>query len=369
MRTTSLMTLLLLMIPGVLSAQNQSDLETIQKLFAASVNEQWKGPYGCYAKQTTEGRFCKKGDGFPGEKGETLFYSAFRDEDANKLAALDFYIANVFATNYYYLYAKNVVGDANSTSFEIDPDKFMANDQAMDDVQNVFKHTILERFYNLKFPDTKMAKTFYVRGTASSEYEVLYLNRLAEYAAKHTRKRSEYLALYQILSRYDLNSTSGVTINTLRNEVDAISQRIEPAYKSEFSTIRNAIHNSLSRDAITILEAFYNRYNGSSSNKADIERLLQSLNTYFEVNADFLKQTANRLEPHLDQQQLDTIASLKSTHNSISQLEALSEIGAALKKHMDQADSYALGTIRFIIQHFFHIEANRRQISDGKWPG
>ena len=50
MRTTSLITLLLLMISGVLSAQNQRDLEAIQTLFAASVNEQWKGPYGCYAK-------------------------------------------------------------------------------------------------------------------------------------------------------------------------------------------------------------------------------------------------------------------------------------------------------------------------------
>ncbi len=350
MRTTSLITLLLLIVSGELAAQNPGDLEAIQTLFAASVNEQWKGPYGCYAKQTTEGRFCKTVDGFPGEKGEILFYSAFRNEGANKVAELDFYIANVFATNYYYLYAKNVVGDANSTSFEIDHKKFMANDQAMEDVQNVFRHTILERFYNLKFPDTKMAKTFYVRGTASSEYEVLYLNRLAEYAAKHMQNRNEYLALYQILSRYDLNSTSGVSINTLRNEVDAISQGIEPKFKSEFSTIRNGIHNSLSRDTITILEAFNNTYDGSSLSKGDIDQLLQSLNTYFEVNADFLKQTANRLKPNLNEQQLATIASLKNTHNSISQLEALSEIGAALKRRMEQADSYPLETIRFIIQ-------------------
>jgi hypothetical protein len=350
MRTTNLITLLLLMLSGVLSAQDQRDLEAIQTLFAASVNEQWKGPYGCYARQTTEGRFCKKGGGFPGEKGETLFFSAFRDKDAQKLAELDFYIANVFATNYHYLYAKNVVGDANSTSFDIDHEKFMANDQAMEDVQNVFKHTILERFYNLKFPDTKMAKTFYARGTASSEYEVLYLNHLAEYIARHMHKRNEYLTLYQILSRYDLNSTSGVSINTLRNEVDAISQSIEPEYKSEFSTIRNGIHNSLSRDSITILEAFNDKYEDSNSHKADIELLLQSLNNYFEVNADFLKITANRLEPSLDEQQLATIASLKNTHNSISQLEALSEIGAELMKRMEKANSYPLETIRFIIQ-------------------
>ena len=350
MRTISLITLLLLMISGVLSAQDQSDLEAIQTLFAASVNEQWKGPYGCYAKQTTEGRFCKKGRGFPGEKGETLFFSAFRDKGAQKLAELDFYIANVFATNYYYLYAKNVVGDASSTAFDIDQEKFMASDQAMEDVQNVFRHTILERFYNLKFPDTKMAKTFYVRGTASSEYEVLYLNHLAEYAARHMRKRNEYLALYQVLSRYDLNSTSGVSINTLRNEVDAISQSIEPEYKSEFSTIRNGIHNSLSRDIITILEAFNQKYEGSDLRKAEIEQLLKSLNDYFEVNVDFLKQSANTLEPKLTKQQLATIASLKNTHNSISELEALSEIGASLKKDMQKADSYPLETIRFIIQ-------------------
>jgi hypothetical protein len=288
--------------------------------------------------------------GFPGEKGELLFYSAFRDKGAQKLAELDFYIANVFATNYHYLYAKNVVGDASSTAFDIDHEKFMANDQAMDDVQNVFKHTILERFYNLKFPDTKMAKTFYARGTASSEYEVLYLNHLAEYAARHMRKRNEYLALYQILSRYDLNSTSGVSINTLRNEVDAISQSIEPEYKSEFSTIRNGIHNSLSRDTITILEAFNQKYEGSDVRKAEIELLLKSLNSYFEVNADYLKKTANTLEPKLNTQQLATIASLKNTHNSIGELEALSEIGASLKKDMQKADSYPLETIRFIIQ-------------------
>ena len=241
--------------------------------------------------------FAGRSGGFPGEKGETLFFSAFRDEGAQKLAELDFYIANVFATNYHYLYAKNVVGDANSTAFDIDHEKFMANDQAMEDVQNVFRHTILERFYNLKFPDTKMAKTFYARGTASSEYEVLYLNHLAEYVARHMRKRNEYLALYQVLSRYDLNSTSGVSINTLRNEVDAISQSIEPEYKSEFSTIRNGIHNSLSRDTITILEAFNQKYEGSDSRKAEIEQLLKSLNSYFEVNADFLKKTANSLNP------------------------------------------------------------------------
>ena len=350
MKTTSLITLLLLMISGVLSAQNQRNLEAIQTLFAASVNEQWKGPYGCYAKQTTEGRFCRKGSGFPGEKGETLFYSAFRDKGAQKLAELDFYIAIVFATNYYYLYAKNVVGDANSTSFEIDHEKFMANDQAMEDVQNVFRHTILERFYNLKFPDTKMAKTFYARGTASSEYEVLYLNHLAEYAARHIRNRNDYLALYQILSRYDLNSTSSVSINTLRNEVDAISQSIEPEYKSEFSTIRNGVHNSLSRDSVTILEAFNQKYEGSDLLKADLEQLLKSLNNYFAANTQFLKKAAYQLEPSLDEQQLATIASLKDSHNPIGQLEALSEIGAELLQRMEKADSYPLATIRFIIQ-------------------
>jgi hypothetical protein len=350
MRTISLVTSLLLMMSGEVFAQDQKDLETIQTLFAASVNEQWKGPYGCYAKQTTEGRFCKQGSGYPGEKGELLFYSAFRDKGAQKLAELDFYIANVFATNYHYLYAKNVVGNANSTGFGIDHEKFMASDQAMEDVQNVFKHTILERFYNLKFPDTKMAKTFYARGTASSEYEVLYLNHLAEYVAGHMRKRNEYLALYQILSRYDLNSTSGVSINTLRNEVDAISQSIEPEYKSEFSSIRNGIHNALSRDTITILEAFNHKYEGSDSRKAEIELLLKSLNSYFEVNADYLKEVAIGLEPKLNQQQLATIDSLKNTHNSISELEALSEIGVSLKKEMQKADSYPLETIRFVIQ-------------------
>jgi hypothetical protein len=195
-----------------------------------------------------------------------------------------------------------------------------------------------------------MAKTFYARGTASSEYEVLYLNHLAEYVARHMRKRNEYLALYQVLSRYDLNSTSGVSINTVRNEVDAISQSIEPEYKSEFSTIRNGVHNSLSRDSITILEAFNHKYKGSNSIKADIDQLLKSLNNYFEVNADFLKKAASSLEPKLNEQQLATIASLKNTHNSISELEALSEIGAALLKYMEEANSYPLETIRFIIQ-------------------
>jgi len=350
MKATRLITLLLLMVSGVLPAQSQGELEAIETLFAASVNEEWKGPYGCYAKQTTEGRFCKKGDGFPGEMGDLLFYSAFRDQGANQLAELDFYIANVFATNYYYLYAKNVIGDANSTSFEIDHEKFMASDQAMEDVLNVFNHTIIERFYNLKYPDTKMAKTFYTRGTASSEYEVLYLDHLAEYVARHMRTRNEYLSLYQILSRYDLNSTSGVSINTLRNEVDTISQSIESEYKSEFSSIRNGIHNSLSRDTITILEAFDDKYQGSGLLQADIERLLQLLNSYFEVNADFLKQAASRLEPNLNEQQIETIASLKNTHNAISHLEALSEIGVALLNRMEEAEAYPLETIRFIIQ-------------------
>jgi len=350
MRIFRLITLLLLMTSGVASAQNQSDLEKIQTLFAASVNEQWKGPYGCYAKQTTEGRFCKKGGGFPGEKGDTLFFSAFRDEQAQKLAELGFYIANVFATNYHYLYAKNIVGDANSTSFDIDHEKFMANDQAMEDVLNVFRHTIMERFYNLKFPDTKMAKTFYARGTASSEYEVLYLNHLAEYAARHMRNRNEYLTLYQILSRYDLNSTSGVSINILRDEVDSISQSIEPEYKSEFSTIRNGIHNSLSRDSVTILEAFNQKYEGSSLLKADLEQLLKSLNNYFAADTKFIKKAAYQLEPSLDEQQLATIASLKDSHNPIGQLEALSEIGAELLQRMEKADFYPLATIRFIIQ-------------------
>jgi hypothetical protein len=141
-----------------------------------------------------------------------------------------------------------------------------------------------------------------------------------------------------------------VSINTLRNEVDAISQSIEPEYKSEFSSIRNGIHNSLSRDIITILEAFYHKYEGSDSLKTEIELLLKSLNSYFEVNADYLKKTANSLQPRLNEQQLATIDSLKNTHNSISVLEALSEIGASLKEDMQNAGSHPLETIRFIIQ-------------------
>jgi hypothetical protein len=42
----------------------------------------------------------------------------------------------------------------------------MANDQAMEDVQNVFRHTIMERFYNLKFPDTRLSNILSVNSVS-----------------------------------------------------------------------------------------------------------------------------------------------------------------------------------------------------------
>lgn len=339
---------------------------SLKSSFEALLNHGEKGPYDCNARQTSIARYCYKGGIFPGQQGKVYFDAAFRNPAAHALARdKSLFVANLFSTNYHFLYAKHIKNNVDSTGFAIEHKRFMANPDILDDVTMVLRDTLIERFYNVQNPDTLMAKAFYFRGVAGSEYESVYLDYLIDYLTQHMHKRKHYQLAYEILRRYDFASDSNVSISLLRNQVDIIYRTFpeKSAEGQRFFELRNTIHNAINAEVIAGLKDFNRQYKTKQS--TNINHLIEQIKAYYRVDiqqiAKLIKQESVKAAMHADVSH--TVAALAAGTISINKLLAFSNELVKVKHAILKSSTHrSIAVLRFLVRSNDYIQRKLDQL-------
>lgn len=219
--------------------------------------EQRKGPFGLNVSQGSQGQASY--DAIP--KGH-LFTSAFRNEQARVLIdQYGIYTGNLFTTNYYELNSEFVYGNALSTNHGIDNEALMAvASAAMPRAVQMVKSWVLEKYYVEIYPDSKLARSFALRGISGTEFEMKFAAYFLNFYVSSINDDYQYLPAFLLAKESPIADSSELAES--RNLITQVYDFFSGAYGSndsrvlELYKIRNIIHNQLSEDVIGRIERF-----------------------------------------------------------------------------------------------------------------
>jgi Pyruvate phosphate dikinase, AMP/ATP-binding domain len=333
--------------PSIAIAQNSANaqakerLQTIKSVFA-KIQKTNKGPFAENVYQTRNDRVrvaVSQGQGLPPvlvpvPKGR-IFTAAYRSGDAESIAALGFYVGNLFTTNYVTLNNKYLLpAGASPKGFVLDHAAFMAAPQIAPEARAMARHMIMERFFVEKYPDSRIARGARQRGVADAEDETEYYGYFVEYLGKYATTPADYLTVFEIQRRWNLTGDSEkVSMGDLRSRVAAIYSMMAPegtVQTSEvaqaFLPLRNSIHNYMTPSIGGQLDQFISKYKNSiSSDILDRIKTLRSLvAAYYRVDQASLVKMAAPLVSKLPSNAMATLSALSEKSNTTAQLEALS---------------------------------------------
>lgn len=219
--------------------------------------DQRKGPFGPNVSQGSQGQASY--DASP--KGH-LFTSAFRNDQARVLIdQYGMYTGNLFTTNYYELNSEFVFGNALSTNHGIDNEALMAiASVAMPRAVQMVKSWVLEKYYVEIYPDSKLARSFALRGISGTEFEMKFAGYFFNFYMSSINDDYQYLPVFLLAKESPISDSS--ELSEARNLVTQVYDFFSGLYGTndarvlEMYKIRNIIHNQLSEDVIGRIERF-----------------------------------------------------------------------------------------------------------------
>lgn len=374
------LTILPLLVSAFLagSAAAQSRDSQIKQLFT-KVNNTAKGALGKNAYQRPGGRTQVLQDStVTGAPRDTLFVAAFRNDVADQLASLGFYVGNHFSSNYWELHNEFLATpqEQRSLMFRLDHARFMNTPAILPKAQAMNRHMLLESFYMQKFPNTRLTRGMQQRGTADAVYEINFYAMTIQYLAAHLAKDTDYVALFETQRRFNLTGdTAEISLQRLRDAVASIHEGFEANYPgtsltADFYVIRNAIHNYMTPDVLTKLNAFLSRHGGEfwGDESSRVRRLRDDVAAYYRTSKKTLQTGAQKIASKLDEKTLSVIGGLSDRGNSSEKLEQLSwVIAQALEKFRASRDPEI---VHWIIKASRFVQtdiANRGRVG-GDWP-
>ncbi len=227
-----------------------------------AVNKESKGAFGQNYLQGTSSRTTVSSGKSP---KNFLFQAAYRNEKAQILVDThQFYLGNLFTTNYYQLMGEYVYGDVNS-DHEIDHSALLANSQeAMKKASLIIKHWVLEKHYIFHFPNTNLAKGFAYRGIGGSEFERPYAEHFFNFYLSSMNDDFQYLPAFLLVNQSPIVDSSSLdkarllisdSYEYFKARFGANDDRVKALFK-----LRNAIHNQLSKAVIAQIDQYYVDY-------------------------------------------------------------------------------------------------------------
>lgn len=243
-----------LLIILLLSSLAQAELADSFK----AVCKQAKGPFSLNYLQGTESRQEVTSGVTP---KNFLFQAAFRNEKAKDLAQqFDFYIGNLFSTNYYELIGEYVYNNANS-SHPLDHAALLEKkSQAIPKAASIVRNWALEKYYVEKLATSPLARSFRIRGISGSEFEQSYAIHFFNFYLSSITEDFQYLPAYLLAQKSPIGNSNTLdkaramvaeTYNYFVAKFGANDKRVMPLYQ-----IRNVIHNQLSPEAITMIDKY-----------------------------------------------------------------------------------------------------------------
>jgi hypothetical protein len=220
-------------------------------------------------------------------QGEIQFQAAYRNETAQKLASTeDFWVGNLFTTNYYELMGEYVYGDAQS-SHDLDHATLIGNSAvAMPKASSMVRHWVLERHYRHQFPNSVIGRAFRIRGISDFANEQQYATYFLNFFLTGTTSDTQYLTAW-LLAKGSPIATSN-SLERARTKIAELYEQAKLVYGANDSMVkslyalRNAIHNQLSQGVIIQIDSFLRQYGYGDQTLAEIRPILVS---YYSVSA------------------------------------------------------------------------------------
>jgi hypothetical protein len=280
-----------------------------------------KGPFSVNVLQYNRGRQALGGNGNDGcikvgGAGSMQFQAAYRNAIAQELAAKeDFYLANLYTTNYYMLMGEYVYNDA-CANHDLDHQALVNQSvNAMPKAMSMFRHAVLERFYLESFPSSRLATRYKLRGISDSQNEQDYARHFFNFMLSGMTQDIQFLPIYLLAKK----SPVGVS-PVLQKARDAIANLYtslgggdggpgsaavtdmwgqvvivgDSAMLRRLYQLRNAIHNTLSRDTIADIEKFKRDFPGVGTQI--LNSIQANLRAYYATSAGKISELAKALK-------------------------------------------------------------------------
>lgn len=299
------------------------------------IQNTYKGPFSLNYIQGTQGRVpVRESEVAP---GTFQFQSAFRNDMARELASQnDFYMANLFTTNYYELTGKYVYANQYG-SFPLDHTALLSHaSEASAQTASIVRHWVLERHYVSFFPTTKIAQAFTLRGVSGAEFEQEYAFYFFNFALTAITEDFQYLPLFLLAKSSPIADASSLerARSMIANLYDSMKLQYgdqDPAVKALYQ-LRNTIHNQVSPEVIPQITNYMNNYSSyASSFRGTLTQIQDILRAYFNVGPKRLTDLAKKAGTTKVQLAAEALAKNGFTsQGGLALSEALAELRTAL---------------------------------------
>ena len=320
-----LLSALMLQIPA------HADLVSVFK----SIESSRKGAFGYNTLQGAQSRINVNVSGNP--PANFQFQAAYRNDIGKDLANhYDFFVGNLFTTNYYELMGEYVYGDSFS-SHPLNHSSLVSNGpKAMTKAASMVRHWVLEKYYCGRYPQSSLAKGFAVRGISGSEFEQEYADYFFDFYLSSETSEFQHLPLFLLAKDSPIGSSSQLDkarslIATVFDQYARQNNANDTIMVRLFS-IRNHIHNQLSPEVVPEIDKFMVDFTASRrTNYNDLVEIRKILSTFFSFGPDKLITLAQKMGAS----EIKILAQrLNVSHPAMSDILALSNAVALLRSDL-----------------------------------
>jgi hypothetical protein len=257
-----------------------------------------KGAFDLNYLQGSLGRVAVRDNTLP--PGTFQFQAAFRNPQAKALATdHNFYVGNLFTTNYYELMGEYVYGDAYG-SHEVVPHKLNSViTAAHPKAATMVRNWVLEKHYLSSFPSSSLAYGFSLRGISSFESELAYAKNFFDFYLGGMTQDFQFLPVY-LLSKGSPIADS-TSLDKTRTDIallyDKVKARLGDKHKSALGmwTLRNAIHNQLNQSVISQIDQYLASATDLDSEEiSSLVELQATLKAYYSITASRVAELADK---------------------------------------------------------------------------
>jgi len=333
-----------------------------------------KGPFTVNYLQHTRGRTslgdtatdgCVKAGG---SGGRFQFQAAFRNALAQRLAAQDFYVGNLFTTNYYQLTGEYVFGDPCS-SHEDDPRGLQSQSvKAMPKAASMARHWVLEKHYVAHFQSSALSRGFKLRGISDSANEAQYALLFFNFYLNAMTSEVQFLPAYLLVKESPVGQSSSIdkARDLVANSYDFFRDRFcgvgvgcsDPRVTRLYQ-LRNAVHNQLSQDVIGQIDQYLKDFPFyKAEGHTYLQKVQQILRDYYSFSPKKISEQAQKGGFTDVKNIADAITRDGAT---VQSLRALSAAGAALRANLNSvpADKKTDALITLaVVSQFVNKEVN-----------
>lgn len=359
-----------ILVMGSLTAK--ADLKSDFK----AMSDSRKGPFTINILQHSQGRSsvavggaagggvsdgCIKGTGL---RGRFQFQAAFRNSLAQKLEAQDFYVGNLFTTNYYLLTGEYVYGDTCGSHEDDQRGLISQGVKAMPKAASMVRHWVLEKFFVHRNPASGIYRGFKLRGIADSANESAYAVNFFNFYFSAMSAETQYLPAFLLVKESPIGASAAIdkAREIVATSYDYFKDRfcgaaVEGTCRdprvARLYQLRNSVHNQLSQDVITEIDRYLRDF---PFYKAEGHTYLQQVQA---ILREYYSFTPKKISEQAVKAGLGDVKALAdqatASGPTVPVLLALSQAGANIRANLNQVPSekkvYALLTISVISQY------------------